>query len=188
MQIGKFTIFDFVQLQDPTKRQKYQEIISWATSEKNRYTQRTELNYATRRANKMRSPISITYYIKRANELINRNWELSPVDYIPLKTATEKMLFITNFVFPDNQKFIDILKQYEIENEMCINFGEEIKDLGFYNETKTEMILDLLIREYFPDLNQIKMHYGTNNTSLIINKILEIAYLHPELLHTKEKS
>ena len=104
MQTGKFTIFDFDQLQDKRKEDKYQEIIRWATSEKNRYVQRVELNYATRRTDKMRSPLSIAYYIKRANELINRNWESSPIDYIPLNTANEKMLFITSFVFPDNQK------------------------------------------------------------------------------------
>ncbi len=98
------------------------------------------------------------------------------------------MLFITSLIFSDNESFIEVLQRNGIRKEDCINFSEEIKGLGFYDETKTSMILDLLIEEYFPNLNLIKTHYGTNNTGVIINKILEIAYLHPELLHTKEKS
>lgn len=188
MQTQKFTIFDFDKLQDANKRETYHKITKWATSEKNIYIQYAQSNYATRRADKMRSNLPISYYIQRANELINRNWETCPIGYVPLKTANEKMLFITAFVFPDNQQFMSNLSQYGIEKEACLNFSEEIKGLGFYDETKTSMILDLLIGEYFPNLDLIKTYYGTNNTGIIINKILEIAYLHPELLHAKEKS
>lgn len=188
MQTQKFTIFDFDQLQNPMKQEKYQKIIHWATSEKNICIQYAQSNYATRRADKMRSNIPISYYIQRANEFINRNWKTSPIGYVPLKTANEKMLFITTFVFPNNQQFMSNLNQYGIKKDACLNFSEEIKGLGFYDETKTSMILDLLIEEYFPNLIQVKIHYGTNNTGIIINKILEIAYLHPELLHAKEKS
>lgn len=96
---------------------------------------------------------------------------------------------MTSLVFPDNQKFMDTLNQYGIGKEICIDFGETIKSLKNYDEVQQRTtMLELAIQEHFPTLNQVKIHYGTNNTGIIINKILEIAYLHPELLHTKEKS
>ncbi len=188
MQTQKFTIFDFDKLQDTSKQETYHQIIKWATSEKNIYIQYTQSNYATRRADKMKSNIPISYYIHRANEFINRNWKTSPIGYVPLKTANEKMLFITTFVFPDNQQFMSSLNQYGIEKEVCLNFSEAIKELQAYKEQERKTLLEILMQEYFPNLDLIKIHYGTNNTGIIINKILEIAYLHPELLHAKEKS
>ncbi len=185
MQTGRFTVFDFDKLQDS---EKYQNIISWANTIRNSYVNSNLTNYTIRRVDKISTDLPVSYYITRANEIIQQEWKTSPFGYIPLKTANEKMLFMTSFVFPDNQKFIDTLQKYGIEKEACRNFGEEIKNVGFYEESKTTMILDLLIQEYFENLDHVKIHYGTNNTGIIINKILEIAYLHPELLHTKEKS
>ncbi len=190
MQTEKFTIFDYEQLQNSTKKTHYEEIIKWATTIRISYVNYTLLNYATRRADKMLADIPISYYITRANEIIKGNRDNYEKGNAPvlLKTANEKMLFITSLVFPNNDNFISTLEQYGIKKEDCLNFGEETKTLGFYDENKTAMILELLMQEYFPDLDLIKTHYGTNNTGIIINKILEIAYLHPELLHTKEKS
>lgn len=142
----------------------------------------------TSRSDNMLTELPTSYYIQRANEIINKkSKEFSP-GYIPLRTANEKMLFITTLVFPDNSKFVSTLKQYGIDTENCLNFSKEIKELSQYDLPKRTAMLELLVQEHFPNLDLIQTHYGTRNTGVIINKILEIAYLHPELFHTKEKS
>lgn len=98
------------------------------------------------------------------------------------------MLFITNFIFPDNQKFIKTLESYGIDKENWINFSESIKMLPQHDKQRATLELNLMIQEHLKALPLIKSHYGTNNTGIIINKILEIAYLHPQLLRQKEKS
>lgn len=183
MQTGKFSIFDFEKLQDPNKRAHYDEIISLALIKKKKYLQTTIKNYTDFFQN-LYSDKPPSYYIKRANEIINRGI----IGRISLKTANEKILLMTSLVFSDNEKFIEILQRNGIRKEDCINFGEEIKQLHSYEEQQRAAILELLMQECFPNLNLIKTHYGINSTGVIINKILEIAYLHPELLHTKEKS
>lgn len=189
MQTGKFSIFDFDKLQDPNKKENYDKIICWANMVRSSRVRYSYLNYDTLDGSKMIIDLPLAYYIKRANEIIKLTNERS-AEHAPasLKTVNDKILFVTNVAFPDNQKFINILERYGIEKESCINFGEEIKKLHSYEEQQRATILELLMQECFPNLNLIKTHYGINSTGVIINKILEIAYLHPELLHTKEKS
>lgn len=188
MQTTKFTLFDYDKLQKLQKLGYDQQIINWANIKRTSNINHSLLDYTSSRRDKILVDLPPSYYIKRANEIINKNNKEFIPGYIPLKTANEKMLFITTFVFPDNSKFLSTLKQCGIDLESCLNFSEEIKDLYFYDENKLSMALELLILEYFENLEHVKKHYGTNNTGIIINKILEIAYLHPELLHTKKKS
>ncbi len=183
MQTGKFTIFDYEQLQDLEKQSDYQNIIQ-EVLKKRELCEKKGLNDYRTRSHEMMAPKTSSFYITVANRIVQRK----NLNFIHLRTVNEKMLVMTTFVFPDNQKFLNILEQYGINKEECLNFSEKIKSLGFYEESKRKALLELMIQEYFETLNQVKMYYGTNNTGIIINKILEIAYLHPELLHTKEKS
>jgi len=186
MQTGKFTIFDYIKLQNPDLQESYQEIMKFAMKKSLQLSERQEKNY-THGLDKMALRLDMNYYIKRANEIINAS-KSEKTTYPKMKTANEKMLFITTFAFPDNQKFIDTLNFYGIEKKNCIHFSEEIKNLCFYPPATMADRLTQLIIEYFEELPLIKRHYNTNNTGLLINKILEIAYLHPELLKQKEKS
>lgn len=187
MQTGKFTIFDYDKLQDESKREHYEKIINYALTERYAYMHPRLNDYTTPITN-IHLNFSIPKCILRAQEITKRNVDkTNSHNRILLRTANEKMLFVTNFVFPDNQNFLEVLNKCGIDKEACINFSEEIKSLIFYSSQVTDK-LTLLMIEYFETLDQVKKYYGTNNTGVIINKILEIAYLKPELLHTKEKS
>lgn len=197
MQTGKFTIFDFNKLQDLSQQEHYHEIIKFAKSNSLQLSERYRNNYSIG-MHRTKPGLNVSYYIQRANEIIqraseiiqgaNRNLEKEKNYYPSMLTANEKMLFMTSFVFPDNQQFIKTLKFYGIDQESCMNFSEKVKDLCFHSISERTDRLTLLMIEYFENLDMIKSHYGTNNTGIIINKILEIAYLHPELLNQKEKS
>lgn len=187
MQTGKFTIFDFDELQNNEKQEHYQKIIHWAIAERNKYSQNFLQYYVDRRANKMKSDLPISYYIQRANELISNKNRMDSYQTPSLNTVNEKLLFITNFVFPNSLDFTQKLQFYGIDLNSCLEFSEKMKYLYFYDQTKRSERFMFFITEYFESLDLIKSHYGTNHTSLIINKILEIAYLHPELLHSEKK-
>lgn len=188
MQTRKFTLFDYDKLQNLQKLGYDQQIINWANIKRTSNMNHGPLDYTSSRRDNILVDLPPSYYIQRANEIINNKKKEPIPSYIPLKTANEKLLFITTLVFPDSSKFVSTLKQYSIDSKTCLNFSEAIKELSQYDLQKRTAMLELLIQEHFPNLNLIQTHYGTNNTGVIINKILEIAYLHPELLHTKEKS
>lgn len=109
-----------------------------------------------------------------------------------IDTITKKWLLLTNMAFPDDSYFLQTIQLYGITLDKCIDFCNHIEEFFSLirgikdpnDELEWIMIEHLDIKK----LQQIKKHFQLNNMEVIVNKILEIAYLHPELLHTKEKS
>lgn len=143
------------------------------------------LSYHNSRDSRSIIPTPKDLFLKAQKMIKAQNQCYQNMNYC-VDTMTKKWLLLTNMTFPNDQKFIDNLRLYGVETEKCLDFSEEIRGLGFYSQYIEER-LELLIIEYFETLPEIKQHYGIHNTAVIINKILEIAYLHPELLQSKKE-
>lgn len=95
----------------------------------------------------------------------------------------EKIIFIINTIFDDNEKFVHYLDMVNINKENINDFIKEI------NRSKK---IYILIKEEVPltsieKITKLQKITGIFNKELIINKILEIYYYHNELIFNENK-
>lgn len=116
----------------------------------------------------------------------------------PLNSDVEKNFFICSGLFPNDEKFLNMLKQYNyltIFDEFIKNYillDEKYKD----NEKRANMHKSLkyinFIKSYKNELIEIKEYLSyfhcITDINLVINKLLQICYLNPELYNSYVKT
>ncbi len=128
---------------------------------------------------------------EEAKTLIQRNKTQYHHFNIPINTNTKKWLLLTTMTFPDNEKFLNILKSYDITLEDCKLFSTQIDHfISHISEIQDpDDSLEWIIIEYLDiqKLKAIMKYYNLKNMEVIINKILEISYIHPEMLEKQKE-
>jgi len=115
---------------------------------------------------------SAEFLNRKATEMIHIN----PMD---LETKTEKQLFKTSFVFYDNERFLKILDNYDMDFDVLRKtFNSLVSAKISGKET---------VKIQSSRIERLKNYYGISEVETIINKIGEIAYLEPELIEGKQK-
>ncbi len=108
-----------------------------------------------------------------------------------LNNHTKKWLLLTTITFPNDAQFLNILSYFGISLENCKEFSNQIETFipQIPNMKDPNDELEWILVEYLDihKLQDIRKYYNLNNMEVIINKILEISYIHPELLNTKQK-
>lgn len=96
-----------------------------------------------------------------------------------LNTNLEKQLFINNFIFDDNEKFVHSLKINNIKIEDVENLHNAIMEQKKVSKETSNYELDI---KNICDLSGVCTYFNFNNQEIIINKICELYYLNPEIL------
>lgn len=125
---------------------------------------------------------------KQAKEIIkNEEYYFQRIP-VSLDSINKKWLLLTGMTFPDEQNFLNTLQLYGITKQNCIDFSNDIDQMDFELQKDPNDSIEWSMIEFLDmlKLKQILIHYGIGSYEVVINKILEIAYLNPELLHNKK--
>ncbi len=173
------------------------EIKNYALIEYNRYIYRTKphnhtfhhmINYNSKSQIFLNLNSGITLTLENYME-----YKANTKDF-PLNNDIEKIFFMCNGVFPNDEKFLNILKQYDYlnmfdefirvyididekyrGNEKRANMHKSMQYINFIKSHKKELIE---ITEYFSRFHCI------TDIHLVINKLLQICYFNPELYNS----
>lgn len=101
----------------------------------------------------------------------------------------EKLLLVTNIVFDNSEKFLDVLiNKCHVQIENCMELKEALNNLDKKDKDFLNNTIDALVNHYIPTWNMVKEYYGIkNNDDIILTKLLEVIYLYPELLEKQKK-
>lgn len=126
--------------------------------------------------------------IRLANDRItNPTIRLNENERLTLNRV-EKLLLATNIVFDNNEKFLDVLKTYNVQMENCIELKTVLNELDKKDKDFLDGTINGLVHHYIPTWDMIKEYYGIkNNDDIILTKLLEISYLYPELLEKSKQ-
>lgn len=95
----------------------------------------------------------------------------------------QKQIFINNFIFPENEKFVESLKKCNITKEQIDNLINAIIMKKKVARVSKNYELDI---NSIVDLESTGDFYGFHIYEVIVNKIYEIYYKYPELLRILE--
>lgn len=107
------------------------------------------------------------------------------------KNKTEKLLLVTNTLFNNDDNFIRILKEYNVDINRCHELKDLLNSLDRNDKDYLNGTIAAWIELYIPTFGLIADYYGlkNNNTDFILVKLLELMYLHPEkLIHEQSKT
>lgn len=127
--------------------------------------------------------------IEQTNENINRS--NNPIETLKhrinfnFESNLQKQIFINNFIFSDNEKFIQNLKTYGITKEQIENLIKAIIRKKKVAVLSNNYQLD--IKDIF-DIESIIKHYSFSKYGPVINKIYELYYKFPELINTLDET
>lgn len=111
--------------------------------------------------------------------LLQKAKEIIKTKNIGLETDVMKQLFINSYVFLDDDKFMNVLMQYDVNIQQIpaiLNAIDQFKNNG-------SNFLSFRLKE----LELVQRHYNLHSPELLINKLNEILYYHPELMNSKKK-
>lgn len=101
----------------------------------------------------------------------------------PLNNGIEKIFFKCNGVFPNDEKFLNILLEHDF-----LNMLDEFIKAYFYidemykdNETWSKMQKYVLYKKILKIKDYFSKFHCINDINLIINKLIQISYFNPEL-------
>ena len=140
----------------------------------------------------LRFPFTTSEQFEQAKILVNIQKKVhNGAVVLYVNTFTKKWLLLTGMTFPNDEAFLQTLIRYGITLEQCREFSEQIESfLMRVNEIKQpneELELLLTNTLTIQNLQKIKQYYSLKNMEVIINKILEISYIHPELLKKQKE-
>lgn len=112
----------------------------------------------------------------------------SPDNKVCFKKGVERKLIVTNILFPDEEKFMDLLcNEYKISIESCIKLKEAINILDKEDGDFLNGTLEGIVRYYIPTFDAIAHSLKMNaSNEFIIWKLMEILYLNKELVKKYE--
>lgn len=113
----------------------------------------------------------IDYSYKRAKEI-------ATCQELAKESSLIKTLFINNFVFLDDEKFVLSLKKLNIDIDDLQRFMTKL-----YSYKKDMEIIGI---NYTPII-EIKKFYNIKNNEIILNKLYELFYFREELFNSKVK-
>lgn len=101
----------------------------------------------------------------------------------------EKILIITNILFPDENYFLQKFFKYNVELENCFKLKCVLNELDRNDKDFLDGTMEGLVRYYIESFDSIaKDLQMSGNNEFIIYKLMEIIYFSPELLEkTKQK-
>ena len=98
-------------------------------------------------------------------------------------SSLQKQIFINNFIFPENENFINSLITCNISKDSILELKSEIERKKQISKIDKNYILDI---DSF-NIKELCSFYECKYPTLIINKILELYYKNPELFNNLEK-
>lgn len=161
---------------------KYEIITYLSRKELSMYTNSSRLymgkNFLLKRA------LELIKMINNYNSTVNRSIDTTIANNnhrakINFEKEIEKQIFINNFVFYDNEQFVDLLNSNNIKLDDIENLINKIMEFKKHNKGTGNY--DLNISDIF-DVDYICNYYNFNNKEIIINKIFELYYLNNDLL------
>lgn len=118
------------------------------------------------------------YILKRGIELANSSKyeRLSPI---------QKMIFISNVVFEDDDKVIEVMKKYNWTREKNKALNILISKIKMEQNKNCEISLDLSLIEEIKHISCV--YYGIQNPAVLINRLNELSVTKKqELNHIKK--
>lgn len=118
---------------------------------------------------------------------------LSQTEKVSFPKKQERLLIITNILFPDNEDFLNTLKTfYNVDKETCEKLGFFVNDIDKKDGDFLDSTMEGVVRYHLPVFDTIKSDLGLNvGDEFIIWKLMEIMYIHPDVfdkVYPKEKS
>ncbi len=118
---------------------------------------------------------------------------ISPNELINFPRKQERLLIITNILFPDNESFLNTLKTfYNVDKETCEKLKFFINDLDKKDGDFLDSTMEGIIRYHLPVFDTIKDDLSLNvGDEFIIWKLMEIMYIHQDIfdkVYPKQKS
>ena len=98
-------------------------------------------------------------------------------------SSLQKQIFINNFIFPENENFINSLITCNISKDSILELKSEIERKKQISKIDKNYILNI---DHF-NIKELCSFYGCKYPTLIINKLLELYYKNPELFNNLEK-
>lgn len=133
--------------------------------------------------------------IKSYDIFINRNINFTPdMNSLPsinhrkllkFETLLQKQIFINNFIFPENESFINCLINCNISIDNIIDFKNKIEEKKLTSKIDHNYTLDIDLDSFH--LDELCNFYGCKYPSLILNKMFELYYKNPELFSRLSK-
>lgn len=133
--------------------------------------------------------------IKSYDIFINRNINItSDKNALPsithrklltFETLIQKQIFINNFIFPENEIFIDCLINCNISLDSIIDLKNKIEEKKRTSKLDNNYALDIDLDSFY--LDGLCNFYACKYPSLIINKLFELYYKNPELFSRLSK-
>ena len=102
---------------------------------------------------------------------------------LSFNSSLQKQIFINNFIFPENENFINSLITCNISKDSILELKSEIERKKQISKIDKNYILDI---DSF-NIKELCSFYECKYPTLIINKILELYYKNPELFNNLEK-
>ncbi len=108
----------------------------------------------------------------------------------PLNNDAEKIFFICNGIFPNDEKFLDTLLEHDFLNmlaefiESYFYINEKYKDNETLEKMQKYMLYKRLIKDSIKIQNYFYKFHCINDINLIINKLIQICYFNQELYNS----
>lgn len=104
---------------------------------------------------------------------------------LTFETLLQKQIFINNFIFPENESFINSLINCNISIDNIIDLKNKIEEKKLTSKRDNNYTLDIDLDNFH--LDELCNFYGCKYPSLILNKMFELYYKNPELFSRLSK-
>lgn len=117
-----------------------------------------------------------------ARQACTKTYHLPGYDKVEFPKRQERILIVTNIIFPDNDDFLETLKAaYSVCKEDCENLKKSLNELDRQDGDFLDSTMEGIVRYHIPAFDSMKkdLKLGVGD-EFIIWKLMEIMYLDPD--------
>ncbi len=122
------------------------------------------------------------YYSYRNDRIYGKCQDIINKDKNLFENNFEKIIFISNTLFNDNEKFVRLVKAAGINN-----YDLDILMIELIVNKKLSETYGKVRSKFEKNINKLVEYTGVNNRELILNKIQQLYYYDIELFNQKQK-